>query len=344
MNERLLIAGTIVGFVVCGCAQNGAMPSAGTTSASTVDARLPRRQPSLALFDTPTAGSWPDYIVKGPQHAMWFSEFYTDRIGRVTMNGKMTEFSLPDNTDIEGITFGSDGNIWFSAPGANQIGRMTPAGSVTTFAIPANDPDPRGMTLGPDGNVWYVEFYDGYIGRLTPQGVFTRFAIPDGPYSSPWTITTGPDGDLWFSESITNKLGRFNPSTQQFDTPITVPTQNATPWGVMMAPDKHIWFTERTGNKIAEVTAKGKIKEFAIAQPGSYPEALAPGGDGKLWFTEMQDGNVGNIDQKTGKFGPIMTLPSGSIPIGIAEGFNKNLWFCIASYHNPMQIGEIVLR
>jgi streptogramin lyase len=220
---------------------------------------------------------------------------------------------------------------------------MTPSGTFTTFAIDSPDPDPRGMTLGPDGNVWYVEFDDGYIGRVTPQGVITRFAIPEGVYSSPWTITTGPDGDLYFSESGTNRIGRFNPSTQKFDQSLAVPTRNATPWGVMMAPDKHIWFTERTGDKIAEVTASGKIKEFAIAQAGSYPEALAPAG-GKLWFTEELSGNVGNIDPKTGKFGPLVTLPSGSIPIGITQGFNKNIWFCVSFYNTPMQIGEIVLH
>ncbi|HYL26631.1 MAG TPA: Virginiamycin B lyase [Candidatus Nitrosotalea sp.] len=347
MNLRLATVGTIAMLFAYGCAQSGSpLPASSAQSrpVRTFGEALPRQSPALQLFNTPTSFSWPDYIVRGPQHALWFSEFYSDKIGRVAMNGKMTEFSLPDNTDIEGITAGADGNIWFTAPGAAQIGRMTPQGTVTTFPIEASNPSPRGMTLGPDGNVWYVEFYDGYIGRVTPQGVITRFAIPEGPYSSPWTITTGPDGDLWFSESFSNKLGRFNPATQQFDAPLTVPTQNATPWGVIMAPDKHIWFTERNGDKIAEVTATGKIKEFAIAQAGSYPEALAPGGDGKLWFTEMQAGNVGNIDPKTGKFGQLVTLPGNAIPIGITEGFNKNVWFCISFYHNPMQIGEVLLH
>jgi virginiamycin B lyase len=344
MKVRLLAVAAIATLCTYGCTQSiGTVPVAPSQPAQTFTGRSSGQQPTIKLFNTPTAGSWPDYIVSGPQHAMWFSEFYTDRIGRVTMDGRMKEFPLPASNDIEGIAAGADGNIWFTEPGANKIGRMTPKGVVTAFSISANDPDPRGITRGPDGNVWYVEFGDSYIGRVTPQGVITRFQIPDAN-SGPWAITTGPDGDLWFTESQDNRVGRFDPNAQQFESSLLVPTADATPWGIITAPDKHVWFTERNGNKIAEVTKNQKIREFAIAQAGSYPETLAPGSDGKLWFTEMLAGNVGNIDPKTGRFGPIVTLPSGSIPIGITQGPNKNVWFCVASDKNPMQIGELMVR
>jgi virginiamycin B lyase len=346
MNARLTAVGIIVAVLVYGCAQTGASLPAGSSAPlqRVTKVGLPNQMPALKLFNTPTGSSWPDYIVSGPDRSMWFSEFYIDKIGKVKMNGRMTEFSLPDNTDIEGITIGADNNIWFTAPGANKIGRMTPQGSVTTFAIPATDPDPRGITRGPDGNVWYVEFYDGYIGRVAPDGTITRFALPEGSNSSPWAIVSGPDGKLWITESFADKIARFDPNWQTFEPSLTVPTQYATPWGIITAPDKHVWFTERNGNKIAEVTSKGKIKEFSIAQPGSYPETLAPGRDGNLWFTEMQAGNVAAIDPKTGKFGAVLTLSSGSIPIGIAQGPNKNDWFCISFYNQPMQIGELTFK
>ncbi len=344
MQTRLLVVGAFAALSTYGCAQSNvpvpAGPPQGLQSVSRVSAG---QQPTLDLFNTPTTHAWPAYIAAGPGHSMWFSELWVERIGRVAMNGKTTEFALPTGDDAEGVTAGADGNIWFTEPAANKIGRITPEGVVTSFPIDSYDPDPRGITRGPDGNIWYVELDDGYVGRVTPQGVITRFQIPDAN-SEPWAITTGPDGDLWFSESENDRVGRFNPQTETFEPSLLVPTENATPWGIITAPDKHIWFTERTAGKIAEVLKSGKIREFPIAQAQSYPETLAPGSDGRLWFTEPLDGNAGNIDPKTGKFGPIETLPSGSIPIGIAQGANKNVWFCIASYSNPTQIGELVLR
>lgn len=299
--------------------------------------------PTLEYFNTPSSDAWPEFIVAGPQRALWFTEFFTGNIGRIETDGAITEFPLPPGDTPEGITEGADGNLWVTEPGASRIGRMTPRGAVTTFEIAGSNPSPRGITLGPDGNVWYVEFYDGYIGRVTPKGVITRFEIPAGsPF--PWDITTGPDGDLWFTESEINAIGRFNPKTLTFDASLPVPTQNSTPWGILLAPDKHIWFTERTGDKIAEVVGSGEMREFKIAQAGSYPEMLAPGSDGNLWFTESQTGDLGRINPVTGKFGKILVLPSGSIPNGIASGANKNLFFTIADYTEPSQIGEVVLN
>jgi streptogramin lyase len=340
------IVGLLALTWITGCSQAGTgMPTARTNGVSPpalLDRSSPQATPKVEFYNTLTQRAWPDYIVSGPQGALWFTEFYSDKVGKITTTGTITEFSLPYNNDIEGIAAGPDGNIWFTEPGANQIGRMTPSGHVTAFPINGYNPSPRGITAGPDGNIWYVEFYDSYIGRVTPSGTITRFRIP-GSASCPWDITTGPDGDLWFTESANNSIGRFNPQTLKFDTSLNVPTKSSNPWGILLAPDKHIWFTERTGDKLA-VVLQGKIKEFPIPQSGSYPEKIAADSHGKLWFTEMLAGNVGNFNPATRKFGPVITLPSGDIPIGMATGPDKNIWFCVATETSTSQIGEIVLH
>ena len=63
----------------------------------------------MKYFNTPTQGSWPEFIVAGPAHALWFTEFFTDKIGRISSDGKMTEFPVGD--DPEGIAAGPDGNL-----------------------------------------------------------------------------------------------------------------------------------------------------------------------------------------------------------------------------------------
>lgn len=349
MNLRLPLVGAVSAALIYGCSQtNAPLPSAPSQNAQSGSSQVARtaehRSQALDFFNLPSSGgSWPDFIVAGPQHAMWFTEFYGNFIGRITMDGGITTFQTPGGNEPEGITIGPDRNIWVTEPGASAIGRMTPKGTGRVFQVIGSNPSPRGITVGPDGNMWYTEYYDGYIGRVTPQGTITRFNI--GNYlSSPWAIIAGPDGDLWFTESAMNQIGRFNPKTLSFDSPITVPTQNATPWGILLAPDNHVWFTERTGNKIAEVIGSASVKEFALSQAGSYPEALAAAKDGKLWFTQSQSGTLGNIDPKTGKFGTAVTLPANSLPNGIALGPNKNLWFCIDAYNQTNQIGEVVLH
>jgi sugar lactone lactonase YvrE len=341
---RLFVVAIVSLVCVCGCSQATAPVVHGSalTTASDLGRIAAGSLPTVKFFNTPTAGSWPDYIVAGPQGALWFSEFDSDKIGRITTAGQITEFPLPDTNDIEGIAAGADGNLWFTEPGQNRIGRITPSGLVTAFPIGNGNPSPRGITAGPDGNVWYVEYYTSYIGRVTPAGTITRFQIPDAS-SYPWDITTGSDGNLWFTESANNRIGRFDARTLRFKPSLAIPTALSTPWGIMSAPDKHIWFTERRGDQIAAV-GKGKIFEFPIQQPGSYPEEIAAGSDGDLWFTEGQAAGIGRIEPTTGKFDQVITLPRGSIPTGIASGPDKNIWFTIASYTNPSQIGEVVLH
>ncbi|HXB81912.1 MAG TPA: hypothetical protein VNU22_01020 [Candidatus Acidoferrum sp.] len=342
MAVRALTITVVSLFCLWGCTQSSVPVSTGTAPLATSHpSGTPSALGQLAYYNTPSLDSWPIYITDGPQKALWFTEAFVGKIGRITTDGAITEFPISNAQEPEGITEGADHNLWFTEPGANAIGRMTPYGAVAIFSIPGSDPDPRGIALGPDGNVWYTELDDGYIGRVTPQGTIARFQIPDGS-SEPWAITAGPDGDLWFTESLASAIGRFDPRTQRFKPSLKV-TYGSTPWGILFAPDKHIWFTERNGNKIARVDGKN-IREFEIAQSGSYPEALTPGPDRDLWFTESQAQDIGRIDPASGKFGPVIALPSGDIPNGIAVGANGNVFFTVDAYHDPSQIGELIFH
>jgi streptogramin lyase len=71
--------------------------------------------------------SQPVFIKTGPDKNLWFSEFGGSRIGRITTNGEITEFTIPtENSQPRGIATGPDGNIWFTQQRGNKIGRLTP--------------------------------------------------------------------------------------------------------------------------------------------------------------------------------------------------------------------------
>ena len=58
-------------------------------------------------------------------------------ITRVTTSGIATTIPIPsgDNTSIDGIALGPDGNVWFTE--FAHIGKVTPSGVITEFPYPA---------------------------------------------------------------------------------------------------------------------------------------------------------------------------------------------------------------
>ena len=95
----------------------------------------------------------------------------TNKIGRITPAGTVTEFSagITAGAGPQGITSGPDGNLWFTESAGNRIGRITPSGTVTEFSngLTANA-NVVGITAGPDGNLWFTENTDSRIGKLVP--------------------------------------------------------------------------------------------------------------------------------------------------------------------------------
>src|SRR6185437_8369282 len=112
---------------------------------------------NTTYFSIPSGGE-PLEIIKGPDGNLWFTidntgpremdssgnELFPIKgsIGKITPDGKITEFPLPDagNKDIDDdvdsfyftLTAGSDGNIWFTEAEANKVGKITPQGDITT--------------------------------------------------------------------------------------------------------------------------------------------------------------------------------------------------------------------
>jgi virginiamycin B lyase len=78
-------------------------------------------------FPTPTGESFPWEISAGPDGNLWFTENFVSKIGRITLDGVITEFPIPNaggGTQVFGITRGPDGYMWFTGP--NMIGKIHP--------------------------------------------------------------------------------------------------------------------------------------------------------------------------------------------------------------------------
>jgi streptogramin lyase len=202
-------------------------------------------------------GTGPERITSGPDGNLWFTEFWTNRIGRITPAGVLTEFPIPTlDSAPRGITTGPDGNLWFveSAFLHTAIARMTTAGVVTEYPLGGSATDqlqPFEIVAGADGNLWFNQPHpsapQGEIGRITPSGALMLVTLPNG--GRPSGVALGPDGNVWFTDSGANTVGRITPAgvLRQF----ALPTRSAMPYGIAAGADGRMWFAE--GGKLASI-------------------------------------------------------------------------------------------
>jgi virginiamycin B lyase len=112
----------------------------------------------ITEFTLPRPNSGPGDITAGADGNMWFVELAGqmdgrkvdgNRVGRITMDGTITEFPIPSQTGSPiNIAVGPDRNIWFTKGGV--VGRVTPDGTITEFPMSAPNVGGTGLTAGSD--------------------------------------------------------------------------------------------------------------------------------------------------------------------------------------------------
>ena len=298
--------------------------------------------PTITEFPLlPTSNAQPFAIITGPDGNIWFSEFNTDKIGRLGLDGTLVEFSTPHpvnpaSGNTGGLAFDAAGNVWFAEIANDKIGVMSPTGVLLhEFAIPTTGALPHMITAGPDGNFWFAETGTDKIGRITLDGTVTEFAIPTSN-SQTFDIIVGPDGALWFTEFTAGKIGRITTDgvITEFNVPVHIPTNQGAvhigdPVSLAVGPDGALWYSDLDGNGINRITTDGFVTEFAIPTAASQPQGLVVGPDGAIWFAEQVAGKIGRMTTD-GRFTEF-TIPSaggaGPFPFGITVGADGHLWF-----------------
>jgi streptogramin lyase len=218
-------------------------------------------------------------IVAGPDGNLWFSEPHADRIGRVTGDGTITTFALPNPGSGPGaVAPGADGNLWFTEYDGGRIGRITPAGVISEFALgPASNP--AGIVAGPDGNLWFTERGADRIGRITPSGQITQFPLP-GADRRPTRIVAGPDGNLWFTYDAVNRIGRITLAGVVTEYPIPVLSGAQ---AIAAGPDGNLWFGFY--GRVGALAPNGRLALLSCLKSSCRLPALSltSGTGGEIW-------------------------------------------------------------
>ena len=290
-----------------------------------------------------TAGSIPGRITSGPDGALWFTERSGNRIGRITTDGAITEYSgLTPGSGPTGIVTGPDGALWFTELTGDRIGRITTSGVVTEFATGlAPGCRPYSITAGPDGALWFTEYLGNAIGRITTSGVITEYPLfPAPPYLiGAQGITVGPDGALWFTLVTAGAIGRITTSgtVTLFSEGITIPADSSDfpairgPWWITAGPDGNLWFTEPAIGRIGRITTAGVVTEFATGLERWDLSDITPGPDGALWFTNYRGSRIGGITTGGSVRDYAGISAAYAYPDGITLGPDGAVWFAEAS-------------
>lgn len=244
----------------------------------------------------------PADITTGPDGALWFTQ-YGDRIGRITTKGKITELPVPFG-NYRGIALGADSRLWFVDKQADKVLAMTTAGAISEYPLISGS-TPEEIILGPDGNMWVTLYSRHGIAKVTPAGAITEYLLASTS-GNPSGITVGPDGALWFSQDQYPAVGRITTDGVLAELPLPGAGPRGAS-GITVGSDGAFWLTYKAANRIGRLTTAGGYTEVAVPSRGAKPIKIVGAPAAAVWFTENGRDKIGRIVPSataTG-FGPI---------------------------------------
>ena len=279
----------------------------------------------ITLYDDTFGDAVPAGITAGPDGALWFTNVGNNVIGRISVQGTMTQFSGLGIEISDGITTGPDGALWFTvAQSSAAIGRLTTSGGATIFRVPGwvvsaghhHRTRRRAVVRGDQREGWTHDdqrirdtLYGrperrpvaGHRGRPGWRAVGHAIAVRQSrvePRHSPYS--EGKDESVYRRSRAQRHLrwsGRSalvcrrgcdrtaNHLGQYTAFTIQGPSEFAA--GIAAGPDGALWFTNFSGDtaQIGRLTTAGHMTLYRV--PGSFPQAegITPGPDGAMWFT-----------------------------------------------------------
>jgi virginiamycin B lyase len=196
----------------------------------------------------------PSAMTKGPDGNAWYTTDGGSEIKRITANGTIRTYPLPESDKVSGfggITTGPDRALWFtqtsdSDDGREAIGRLDPDGGYTRFPLPDDKPGLGRITLGPDGGLWFTEKALYRIARVSTDGVVDEFPLKPG--TVPADLIAGRDGALWFTTP--HSVGRM---TTKGDVKLWLIPAAKNLYGIAQARDGALWVTDPEADLLRRV-------------------------------------------------------------------------------------------
>jgi sugar lactone lactonase YvrE len=211
-----------------------------------------------------------------PDGSVWFAEIGRGRLGRIGLDGVLTERQL-DFADKAywDVAVGPDGSVWYPTghgPGSG-VARMRPDGRVTTYPVP----DAISITVDSHGNAWIPQWNHSWVARVSNSGEVLEFTVTG------WVkqVAEARDGRMWFlnlSCLPRQQIGWIDAGGQVklFDAPIV--DDAAFPNAMYRAPDGALWFGTIDG-RLVRLVSETDVTIYSTPWPGQRigTFAVSPG-------------------------------------------------------------------
>lgn len=297
----------------------------------------------MKAFPVPTSSAGLRRITTAPDGDMWFVEERTNKIGRITRAGDITEYTLPETTTGDGrvidLDVDADGRIWVVWDSGWKVGRFTPGNpSMDTwkFAYPYGEQVRVGA-----GAAWVTMSYDrdGVV-RIAGDSATWHANAPKCDDA----LGVGRDGAMWCRQS--GKLVRIKADGSGGVTR-PLPADAIYPYSVATGPNHRIWFGRDSGGTmftspgrgdIGWITQANKVRTTRLGTRVA-PRSLVTGRDGNVWFTSVGAAKgIGHVT-KDGKRGAVAKVGNYE-PTSLTHGRDGNIWFTDAEHNVIVRVGR----
>lgn len=270
----------------------------------------------------------------------------------------VTTYSLPNNTEPNGILVDSNGLVWTSGSFAQVLFRLDPNdGNLTGYTIPT---EKHGSTMvwsmveDKDKNIWFSQFGSTPLLRFDPHmKKFETFHTSYPPFQMKVENATG---DIWFTTLTGNTVGVVQKieNKTEFSYKITeFPLgSNTNPSGLFLKDDS-VWVAELSTGKIVKLdvlrnnasSVVNVIKTLEIPQPEkvrfSSPTDVLVTNNETVWVTEHVPSTISEYDIPSNSWKRFSTAqaihPIPTLPFWMRESLDhKGIWF---NEHQGNRIG-----
>lgn len=181
---------------------------------------------------------------------IWWADFWTNTIGRVSLSGDYTLWQVPDAYGFYSTYMDGQGRFYAAELDDKYLYRLDPAAStdnLCTFTLPPSASDTDWISsymTGAGNDLWVADWWGQLLRMDTSDYSATVWTLTTSLVErEPIGVALDAQGNLWYADEIENVLGQLNPLTNQV-TIYPVPEIAASSATMLAVQSGYIWYSD----------------------------------------------------------------------------------------------------